>query len=63
LSKEEAASPNASLEGILLSSVIDAKDNRDVMFADIPNAFIQAHLPDTENGNERVIMKITGVLV
>jgi hypothetical protein len=33
------------------------------MSADIPNAFIQAHLPATEDGDERVIMKITGVLV
>jgi hypothetical protein len=63
LSKEEAASPTASLEGILLTSIVDVKENRDVMSADIPNAFIQAHLPPTEDGDERVIMKITGVLV
>jgi hypothetical protein len=41
---------------------VDVKERRDVM-SDIPNPFIQAHLPDTKNGNERVIMKITGVLV
>jgi hypothetical protein len=63
LSKEEAASPTASLEGILLTSIVDVKENRDVMSADIPSAFIQAHLPATEDGDERVIMKITGVLV
>jgi hypothetical protein len=63
LQKEEAASPIASLEGLLLTSIVDVKENRDVMSADIPNAFIQAHLPDTEDGDERVIMKITGVLV
>ena len=33
------------------------------MTADIPNAFIQAHMPKLENGEDRVIMKITGVLV
>jgi hypothetical protein len=44
LSKEEAASPTSSLEGILLTSIVDVKENRDVMSADIPNAFIQAHL-------------------
>ena len=43
--------------------MIDAKENRDVMTADIPNAFIQAHMPKLENGEDRVIMKITGVLV
>ena len=33
------------------------------MTADIPNAFIQAHMPKLEKGEDRVIMKITGVLV
>jgi hypothetical protein len=33
------------------------------MTADIPNAFIQAELPEPEEGTDRVIMKITGVLV
>ena len=41
LSKEESASPAASLESIFLTAVIDAKENCDVMMADIPNAFIQ----------------------
>ena len=40
--------------------MIDAYEGRDVMTADIPNAFIQAEMP---KGGERVIMKITGVLV
>ncbi len=62
LNRDEAASPTASLEGIMLTSVIDAKENRDIMTADIPNAFIQAPLP-LEEGDERIIMKITGPLV
>ena len=33
------------------------------MCADIPNAFIQAEMPDISDGEERVTMKITGVLV
>ena len=33
------------------------------MCADIPNAFIQAEMPDISDGEERVKMKITGVLV
>ena len=33
------------------------------MTADIPNAFIQAELPNLGPDDERVIMKITGVLV
>ncbi len=63
LSKEDSASPTASLESIMLTAIIDANENRDVMTADIPNAFIQAKIPDTKDGEERVLMKITGVLV
>ena len=62
LSREESASPTASLESIMLLAVIDAKEERDVQCYDVPNAFIQAELPQ-EKGQERVIMKITGVLV
>ena len=63
VSWEEAASPTVSLESLFLTSVIDAKENRDVMTCDIPNAFIQAHMPRTNAGDERVIMKVTGMLV
>ena len=58
-------SPTASTEGVMLTSVVDAKEEQDVMSADIPNAFIQAKMPkaNIENGVERVIMKITGKLV
>ena len=51
----------ASLEGIVITGVIDAHEGRDIMSSDIPNAFIQAEL--NRNGKERIIMKITGVLV
>jgi hypothetical protein len=43
--------------------VIEAKEERDVMTRNIPNAFIQAYLPKKEPGEDRVVMKITGVLV
>jgi hypothetical protein len=43
--------------------VIEAKEERDVMTCAIPNAFIQAYLPKKEPGEDRVVMKITGVLV
>jgi Reverse transcriptase (RNA-dependent DNA polymerase) len=62
LSREDATSPTVSLESIFLTTVIDAKEGRDVFTADIPNAFIQAELPKTKPGQERVTMKITGVL-
>jgi len=47
----------------MLTATVDAHEGRDVMTADVPNAFIQAHLPQLEEGEEQVIVKITGVLV
>jgi hypothetical protein len=47
----------------LTTGVIEAKEERDVMTCNIPNAFIQAYLPKKEPGEDRVVMKITGVLV
>ena len=63
LSREDAASPTVALESIMLTAIVDATEERDVMTADVPNAFIQAQMPKLEEGQERVIMKITGVLV
>ena len=62
-SKDESASPTASLEAIFLTAVIDAKEKRDVMSCDIPNAFIQASMPAIKDGEDHVIMKMTGVLL
>jgi hypothetical protein len=61
--KEETASPTASLESIFLTAMVDAKEGRDVMTCDIPNAFIQTVMPNVDKSCERVIMKITGALV
>ena len=60
LTREDTASPTASLEAINATCVIDAYEERDVMTVDIPNAFIQTPMPE---GEEKVIMKITGLLV
>jgi hypothetical protein len=46
----------------LITGVIEAKEERDVMTCDIPNAFTQADLPKKEPGEDRFVMKITGVL-
>jgi hypothetical protein len=39
--RDEAASPTAVTESIIITSVIDAKEGRDIMTVDIPNAFVQ----------------------
>ncbi|KAL7575021.1 hypothetical protein ACA910_010834 [Epithemia clementina (nom. ined.)] len=59
---EETASPTTATEAILLTVIVDAHESRDVMIADIPNAFIQTPMPKANKG-ERVIMKIRGLLV
>ena len=63
LTREDSASPIAALESIMLTAVIDAHEGQDVMCADILNTFIQAEMRDISDGEERVTMKITGVLV
>jgi hypothetical protein len=63
LSREDSVSPTAALESIMLTAVIDAHEERDVMTCGIPNAFIQVLMPEVKDGDERVMMKITGVLV
>ena len=40
--KDDTASPTASTESVLITSTIEAKQNRDVLIADIPNAFAQS---------------------
>ena len=62
IDREDAASPTAMTESILIAATIDAKQRRDVMTADIPNAFVQTEIDDKDFGH-RVIMKIRGALV
>ena len=62
LSKEDTRSPTVSLEGLMLTMCVDAKEGRDVLTADIPNAFVQTDMPEPDPGEERVIMKVEGVL-
>ena len=65
LSREDTASPTASLEGIELTITIDSYEQRDIMSMDVPNAFIQTFMPEpkAEDGEEQIVMKITGTLV
>ena len=45
--------------GHTIHLTIEAHENRDVMSADVPNAFIQTEMPEVKKGEERVMMKIT----
>ena len=46
-----------------MTSTIDAHEHRDIMSVDIPNAYIQADVPAVEEGQDRITMKVTGLLV
>ena len=61
-------SPTVSQEALFLTTIVDAHEHRDVLTGDVPNTFIQTDLkpedlPDAETAEERMIMKITGVMV
>jgi len=60
IDKDDASSPTASTDAILLTGVIDAYEGRDVMTADIPNAFVQTEV-DPDDGV--ILMKIRGDMV
>ena len=54
--KEDATSPTVSTEAVLLTSVIDAKERREVITVDIPGAFMQGEQDKT------IHMKLEGTL-
>jgi hypothetical protein len=64
MERDDAASPTAMTESILITATIDAKQKRDVMTADIPNAFVQTDVDEKNQvKGDRIIMKIRGPLV
>jgi hypothetical protein len=52
--KSETASPTVSIDALMLSLMIDAKEKRDVATADVAGAYLKADMDDF------VIMKFTG---
>ena len=60
--REETSSPIAYMERIMLISVIDAKEYRDIVNIDITNVLIQTPI-DKKPGEEKIMIKITVVLV
>ena len=62
MSKEEAVSPTAAVELILLTAVIDAAKERCVATVDIQHAFIQTDLKDDKD-EDRITMKMRGPIV
>mgnify|MGYP003345212675 CR=1 FL=1 len=54
ISKEEAASPTVSLDSLLITLLIDAREERDVATADVVGAYLNAYMEDF------VVVKLVG---
>ena len=60
--KEEASSPTACTKAIMLTAVVDAKEERDVVTVDIPNAFMQIVILDADK-YYHVMVQYRGAIV
>ena len=58
--KEDASSPMVSSEAVMLTCIVDANENREVVIVDIPNAFVQTVVEDKK---DRAFICICGPLV
>jgi hypothetical protein len=56
INKEDAASPTVATKSIAITATIKAKQGRDIMTIDVPNAFIQTYMEKVDSNS--VIMKI-----
>ena len=63
LSNEDTASPTVMTQSTCITCTIDAKEGREVMTCDLPNAFIQSKLPEYDKDGARYIMTVKGPLV
>jgi hypothetical protein len=61
INKEDAVSPTVATKSIAITATTEAKQGRDIMTINVPNAFIQANMEKIDGS--RVIMKIGGPLV
>jgi hypothetical protein len=62
ITKEYVSSPTESAEAVMLTCIIDAAEDRDIVVVDIPNAFAQT-VVSKEDAEHHVIVHIRGPLV
>ena len=62
VTKEEASSPTAFTESVILTSIVDAREGQEVATVDIPDAFAQTVITDAHK-DYRVIARLRGKLV
>ena len=60
ISKEDASSPTAATELVLLTCIIDSEEHINVAVVDILNAFVQTHV---QHKKDMSIINIIGVIV
>ena len=60
---DEVTSLTISMEGMLLTTVIEAQEGHDITTCDIPNVFVQTHMDENDKDGNQTIMKIRGVCV
>jgi hypothetical protein len=60
IQKEDASSPTVATESVILTSIVDAIEEKHCAVIDVPNAFIQTVVEDKKR---RVIIRIRGMLV
>ena len=57
--KEDASSPTVATKSVILTSMVDAIEERQTAVIDVPNAFIQTYVEDK---SKHVIIRIRGLL-
>ena len=57
IQREDVVSPTVDTESTILTAVIEGEEGRDVATCNIPNAFVQAQVEDTDLEGNRTIMK------
>ncbi len=62
ITKEDVSLPTLTAKAVMLTCVIDAQEDRDIVVVDIPNAFVQT-VVNEEDADNCVIVCIRGPLV
>jgi hypothetical protein len=55
ITKEDVSSPTVSAEAVMLTCIIDAVEDRDIVVVDIPNAFAQTVVSE-EDAEHRAVL-------
>ena len=55
----EVSSPTVLMESVMLTAALEAKEGRDVGTVDIPNAFIQTEVAETDEDGDKIIKMLS----